>query len=253
MRVATSTLLSLATLLPNVLALTFTSPTAGEQINPGLPLTITWTTSPSDPSTITLLLIHSSSSTSTLATSISASGGSYTVPAWWVLDWGNGYTLEAQSGGGGAVVGKVEDLSLAGGVGEITTDATGGLSFVSTADIATASQGPNAQSTGSDGQPLVTILSASDSASVSASASASAATSAETSEATETETSEATETETSAEESASRTSGESSESTSASATESTAAASSTTAGSAAGHVRVAAGGVLGAVVVALMA
>jgi hypothetical protein len=243
MRVATSTLLSLATLLPNVLALTFTSPTAGEQINPGLPLTITWTTSPSDPSTITLLLIHSSSSTSTLATSISASGGSYTVPAWWVLDWGNGYTLEAQSGGGGAVVGKVEDLSLAGGVGEITTDATGGLSFVSTADIATASQGPNAQSTGSDGQPLVTILSASDSASVSASASASASA----------ETSEATETETSAEESASRTSGESSESTSASATESTAAASSTTAGSAAGHVRVAAGGVLGAVVVALMA
>jgi hypothetical protein len=242
MRVATSTLLSLATLLPNVLGLTFTSPTAGEQINPGLPLTITWTTSPSDPSTITLLLIHSSSSTSTLATSISASGGSYTVPAWWVLDWGNGYTLEAQSGGGGAVVGKVEDLSLAGGVGEITTDATGGLSFVSTADIATASQGPNAQSTGSDGQPLVTILSASDSASASASITTTSA-----------QTSEATETETSAEESASRTSGESSESTSASATESTAAASSTTAGSAAGHVRVAAGGVLGAVVVALMA
>ncbi|ETN43215.1 uncharacterized protein HMPREF1541_02374 [Cyphellophora europaea CBS 101466] len=239
--------LSLALALsPLVTALTLTSPSPNMQINPSLPLTITWTSTPSDPSTISLLLIHSSGNIDNLATDIPTSSGSYTVPAWWVLDYGIGYELQAQAGSGGDVVATVSGLSLGGGVGEITTDATGGLSFVSDVGIATASQDGPASVTGSD---LVTILSGSGSGSAEATGSAEASGAEETGSVASTTTATAT----SGEASETTTTSTESESGSASRTESAAATSSSAGGGAASALRVTVGGVLGAAALALMA
>lgn len=245
---------TLLSLLPTALALTITSPAGSQQINPGLPLTITWTSTSSDPNTISLILAHSSDNNDVLATNIPTSAGSYTVPAWWVQDYGIGYTLQAQQGSGGNVVAEVGGLSLGGGVGEITTDATGGLSFVSTAAIETASQAsaatggsavtgvPGQAGTGS-GSDLVTILSGSGTGS-GAAASATG------------ESASASESGSESGGSASSTGSESESSESASASRTGSAAASATSGTgdnAARGVKAAVGGVMGALAVALMA
>lgn len=251
-----SNLLTLLVLLPTALTLTITSPTASNTIDPGLPLTITWTSDPSDPSTISLFLIHTSSSQSTtLATSLATASGSYVVPSWWVLDWGTGYELQAQADAGGDVLASVGDLSLAGGLGEITTDSTGGLAFVTTAGVVSAS--------GSVGSGDVSILSADATGTAAESASASAvnATGSEgtgmvgggsSSSGSNGSSGSASETGLSVTASATTTTA-GGESDGSSATESTAAAASETNGDAAGSVRAVVGGVLGAVAVALMA
>lgn len=191
--------------------------------------------------------MHSSDNTDVLATNIDTSSGSYTVPAWWVLDYGNGYTLQAQQGAGGDVVAEVGGLSLGGGVGEVTTDAQGSLSFISTAAIETASQASAATGgsavTGAPGEEgSVTILSGTGSGTATGSGSAATQTVESSSE---------------SEGSASSTGSESSSSeseSSASRTGSAAAsATSETGDNAAGGVRAAVGGVLGALAVALMA
>ncbi|KPI43146.1 uncharacterized protein AB675_6887 [Cyphellophora attinorum] len=116
-------------------ALTITCPKPGDFINPGLPLTITWTTTAEDPASIDLVAIHPSPDTpdefaarTQLGSSVASSAQKLDLPAWSILDWGVGYTVQVSAAGNpNAVLASVADLSLGGAVGQASTDAAGSV------------------------------------------------------------------------------------------------------------------------------
>jgi len=95
-------------------ALQITSPTSGSTIDPTQSLTISWSISYTDPSTIDLKLSQSGSSDEiTLATGAVTYAGSYTVPAGTLKGSGSGYTIVAI--GNGNTLNQISGLSLGAG------------------------------------------------------------------------------------------------------------------------------------------
>lgn len=132
---------SLAALLPVFNALTITSPSAGASIDPGQPITVTWSSSANDPPVFDLILDQGGSLSLThnivVASGISTSSGSYHIPANSAMTYGSGFVFKAQSGGVDLATSPPFDFSISltqvtsGGVTQIVQATT----FVNTAVI----------------------------------------------------------------------------------------------------------------------
>ena len=90
------TAISIAALITSIQALTITSPSQGQILDPTQPITVTWTTSSGDPSTFDLLTSDGSFISDTrVARSVSASAGSYIIPANSVQSYGTQFSVRA--------------------------------------------------------------------------------------------------------------------------------------------------------------
>lgn len=151
-----------STLFTLIQALTITSPSGS--IDPTQPITVVWTSSPSDPSTFDLVLDQPDgglTSNKVIATGVSTSAGSYIVSANAVMSYGSSFVIKARSPSGDTLATSPSfDLSI----GSATT-VDGQLSAVSTYTFtgptntndagtaqntltASSAQGPAASSTG---------------------------------------------------------------------------------------------------------
>jgi hypothetical protein len=172
----------LVSFLPSlVLALTITSPQPNTNIDPTLPLTITWTSLSTDPSTISLKIDNADpnalSTSQILASGISTSLGKWVVEGNTVQNWGTGYQILALSGNGGdgdqGALGKVEGLTLGqggGSGGSVVTAGNGQVSYVSAPATATGGQGAGqgqGETTVTQTQQATTVLSGTVTATVS--------------------------------------------------------------------------------------
>lgn len=94
----------IANFLSAINALTITSPTAGQNLNLLEPITVSWTSTSSDPATFDLVLDNSASggvvSDFVVATGISTSSGTYILPAGASFTYGDGFVLKAESSDG---------------------------------------------------------------------------------------------------------------------------------------------------------
>lgn len=148
MRLASSIavpLTAIVSLLTQATALTFTSPKTGDNIDSTEPFTITWTTTPSDPSTISLNIANNNPSLLSfggiIATDIETSAGSYTAPRGG--GFGTGYVIQALSGSGGPVIATSGTFTFSGGAAGWSTLANGQTSEYVTSTANTAAASPN--------------------------------------------------------------------------------------------------------------
>lgn len=97
-------------------ALTFTSPLAGASIDPSQPITVSWVSSANDPPVFDLVLDQSGALSLTrdvaIASSISTSRGSYSIPAHSAMTYGSGFVFKAQSGDADIATSRPFDLSI---------------------------------------------------------------------------------------------------------------------------------------------
>ena len=134
--------LGLAILLSGASALTFTSPTPGQPLDPTQSIVIKWTSDGSDPSNIDLIVSSANSGSvfpeQTLATGVSTASGQYVVPANTIQSYGTGFQIDAS--GAGTTVGQVTGLTLGAGSNQVSTASNGQVSFVgeSTANVPAA-------------------------------------------------------------------------------------------------------------------
>ncbi|KAJ9660101.1 hypothetical protein H2198_002798 [Neophaeococcomyces mojaviensis] len=98
------TAITFGVLLATADALTFTSPAAGDSLDPTQPITVEWTSDSSDPSTFDLILDNSNKNSlvknKKIATSISTSSGSYILSTAAIMTYGDGFIFKAQSASG---------------------------------------------------------------------------------------------------------------------------------------------------------
>ena len=106
-------------------------------------LTILWTSSSSDPSSITLKISSSDpnslSTDLTLGSNIPVSSGRYTVTANEIQNFGTGYQIQALNAANNDVVATVGGLVLGAGQGSVSTASNGQLSFVGSGTSAAGS------------------------------------------------------------------------------------------------------------------
>ena len=113
-----------------VSALTITSPSAGQTLDPTQPITVSWTSEASDPSDFDLVVDGNGGlfSNTKVATGITTSSGTYYLPANAIITYGSGFVLKAQTPDG-------DDLAFSGSfdlsLGSATTT-NGQVSFIST-------------------------------------------------------------------------------------------------------------------------
>lgn len=145
-----------ASLLVAVEAFTITSPTDGEVLDPTQPITFSWTSDSSDPTTFNIVLDNSASGGLTnnvvVATDVSTSAGSYTISTNAARTYGEGFTLMAESAAGN-ILATSPSFSLA---------MEAGSSSTYTGSIATTNGVAPAASTGA--QPTVVGASGSSTA-----------------------------------------------------------------------------------------
>ena len=141
----------LAAIFSTASALQFTSPTSGSGIDPTQPLVISWSVNFTDPSLIDLKITNANpnavTTDMTLATGVASYTGSYTVPANTIQNFGTGYEILALSNG--ATLAQITGLILGSSGSQVSTDANGQLTLVTTA---TGTGATTAASTTSNGQ-----------------------------------------------------------------------------------------------------
>jgi hypothetical protein len=139
-------------------ALDFTSPSEGSDIDPTRDITITWTSSSSDPSTIDLTIGNAQPNQATteltLGSDIDTSSNTFTIPANTIQNWGTGYQIQALDGT--AVLAEITDLVLSPFSGQVSTNTAGQLTIISQQSTA---QGPITAPTSLQSATGVTLLS----------------------------------------------------------------------------------------------
>jgi len=153
---------SLVAFFPCISALTITSPAPGSTIDVLEPLVISWTSDSSDPSTVDLRIDNANSnllSTDvTLATGVSTSSGSYTVPPNTIQDFGTDFQIEILSDG--TTLAESTGLVLIATSTQVSTNANGQLTTVSATSAEAASTAAQTESaaatTNPSGDPATT-------------------------------------------------------------------------------------------------
>lgn len=157
----------LASLLATIDALTITSPSDGQTLDPTEPITFSWTSDSSDPDTFDILLDDSAVgglvSNLKVASGVSTSAGSYILPTGATKTYGDGFVLKAQSSSGDILatspqftlsMGDGSSPTYTGTVSEgpaSTTDAAAASSTATGDDAATSDNGSTTTGT-SDAQ-----------------------------------------------------------------------------------------------------
>ena len=140
MHTSTVVFVSLLGLLSGTSALTFTSPTPGTALDPTQPITISWTSDASDPSTVNFIVSDANDSSlfpaQTVVQDVPSSSGSYTVPANTIKAYGTGFQIAAS--GDGKTVGTLNGITLGAGSNQVSTASNGQVSFVSMATAGSA-------------------------------------------------------------------------------------------------------------------
>lgn len=133
--------IALAVLATAASALEILSPTPGSGIDPTKPLSILWSVDYNDPALIDIKFTNANpndvTTDLTLATGVASYTGSYTVPENTIQNFGTGYQLLILSGGN--TIASSTGLILGQSSNEVTTDANGQVTLVSTAAAGTAS------------------------------------------------------------------------------------------------------------------
>jgi len=122
-------------LLSTVSSLEILSPTPGSGIDPTKPLSILWTVDYNDPALIDIKFTNANpngvTTDLTLATGVASYTGGYTVPENTIQNFGTGYQILIISGGN--TIASSTGLVLGQSSNEVTTDANGQATLVSTA------------------------------------------------------------------------------------------------------------------------
>jgi hypothetical protein len=129
-------------LLATASALEILSPTPGSGIDPTKPLSILWSVDYNDPALIDIKFTNANpngvTTDLTLATGVASYTGAFTVPENTIQNFGTGYQILIISGGN--TIASSTGLVLGQSSNEVTTDANGQATLVSTASITASGQ-----------------------------------------------------------------------------------------------------------------
>lgn len=140
-----TTFAALLALSASVQGLTITSPSSGAALDPSQPITVTWTSTSSDPPVFNLVLDNTNSGSLTphntvLSSGISTSTGTYTIPAYALLTYGSDFVFKATDSSGSNLA-TSPSFTLALGSNQVSTLSGGGQVLISTSTGAPAGTG----------------------------------------------------------------------------------------------------------------
>ena len=151
---------AIATLIASINALTITSPSQNQVVDPTSDITVTWSSDSSDPATINLLASGSLLANKQVGSDVSTASGSFVIPGNTLQSYGIGFVIKAESSDGSVLatsssftlsVSAPSSIGAQSGVVQASTVTTGAANTDSSATADSASQTISTAATSSTG------------------------------------------------------------------------------------------------------